>query len=73
MEPYQKVPLDKNVAISIADAVVVIVGAVPFGHLTPVKVAVLLPVASWLTIKINDCPAVTVGIVKVQFPVRVTV
>ena len=66
-------PLDKNVAISIADAVVVIVGAVPLGHLTPVKVAVLLPVASWAKIKINDCPAVTVGIVNVQLPVSVTV
>jgi len=54
-------------------AVVVIVGAVPLGHFTEVNVAVLPPVPSCTTIKMKDLPAVAVGIVNVQFPVRVTV
>lgn len=55
------------------DAVVVIVGAVPLGHFTDVNVAVLDPVASCTTMRINDFPAVAVGMVNVQLPVKVTV
>ena len=61
--------------MSTADAVAVIVGAVPPAHLTPVKVAVVMFVADWVSLKINDVPAVAVGIVKVQGvdPVNVAV
>ena len=52
--------------MSTADAVAVIVGAVPPAHLTPVKVAVVMPVDAWVSVRINDVPAVAVGIVKVQ-------
>jgi hypothetical protein len=52
-------------------AVVVIVGAVPAGHLTPVNVAVLDPVPSWISLTINDVPDVAVGMVNVQLPVSV--
>jgi hypothetical protein len=52
--------------MSTADAVAVIVGAVPPANLTPVKVAVVMPVAAWVSLKINDVPAVAVGIVNVQ-------
>ena len=52
-------------------AVVVIVGAVPAGHLTPVKVAVRDPVPSWISFTINDVPDVAVGMVNVQLPVNV--
>jgi len=41
-------------------------------HLTPVKVAVNPPVPV-STLRMNDLPAVAVGIVNVQFPVSVTV
>jgi hypothetical protein len=54
-------------------AVVVSVGAVPAGHLTLVNVAVREPVASCTAIRINDLPAVLVGMVNVQLPVIVTV
>jgi hypothetical protein len=54
-------------------AVVVKVGAVPLGHLTDVNTAVREPVASCVVIRINDLPAVLVGMVKVQLPVIVTV
>jgi hypothetical protein len=53
------------------DAVVVIVGTVPPGHLTPVNVAVLLPVASWISLTMKLVPLVAVGMVKVQLPVSV--
>ena len=52
-------------------AVVVIVGAVPPGHLTPVNVAVLDPVPSWISFTMNDVPDVAVGMVNVQLPVNV--
>ena len=52
-------------------AVVVIVGAVPAGHLTEVNVAVLDPVPSCINFTINEVPEVAVGIVNVQFPVSV--
>ena len=47
-------------------------GAVLLGHFTLVNVAVNDP-APVLKIKINDLPAVAVGIVNVQFPVNVQV
>ena len=52
--------------MSTADAVAVIVGAVPPGHFTLVKVAVVMPVAACVNFKMNDLPAVAVGIVNVQ-------
>ena len=52
--------------MSTADAVAVIVGAVPPANLTPVKVAVVMFAADCVSFKINDFPAVAVGIVKVQ-------
>ena len=47
-------------------------GAVPLGNFTLVNVAVNEP-APVLRIKMNDLPAVAVGMVNVQLPVRVTV
>lgn len=70
--PYQFVPSAKKLKTSMRDAVTVIVGAVPAGHLTPVNVEVNAP-APVLSSKINDLPAVAVGMVNVQFPVRVHV
>jgi len=53
--------------MSTADKVAVIVGALPAGHLTPVNVAVVaVPDDGWVKIKINDLPAVAVGMVNVQ-------
>ena len=53
--------------MSTALAVAVIVGTVPPGHLTPVKVAVVMPVAAWVKRRMNEFPAVgDVGIVNVQ-------
>lgn len=56
-------------------AVVVIVGAVPPGHLTVpvtgVKVAVLPPVPSCISFTMNEVPEVAAGIVKAQLPVSV--
>lgn len=52
--------------MSTAEAVAVMVGAVPPGHLTEVNVAVVMPVAACVRIRIKDLPAVAVGIVKVQ-------
>jgi hypothetical protein len=60
------VPFATKLIMSIAEAVAVIVGAVPPGYLTDVKVAVVIPVAAWVRIKIKDLPAVAVGIVKVH-------
>ena len=48
------------------------VGAVLLGHLTLVKIPVNEP-APVFTIRINDLPAVAVGMVNVQLPVIVTV
>jgi hypothetical protein len=59
--------------MSILFAVTVIVGAPSWLNFTPVKVAVLLPVASCLSKRMKDLPAVAVGIVKVQLPVNVAV
>ena len=53
--------------MSTALAVAVIVGTVPPGHLTPVKVAVVMPVAAWVKRRMNEFPAVgDVGIANVQ-------
>jgi hypothetical protein len=53
--------------MSIFPAVAVIVGVPATLYFTPVNVAVPLPVdAACLSIRINDLPAVAVGIVKVQ-------
>ena len=59
-------PLATNVKMSTAEAVAVIVGAVPPGYLTEVNVAVVMPVAACVRIRIKDLPAVAVGIVNVQ-------
>jgi hypothetical protein len=65
--PYQFVPSAIKLKMSIFPAVAVIVGAPTEDHFTPVNVAVPLPVAAaCLSNKINDCPAVAVGIVNVQ-------
>ena len=64
--PYQLVPLETKLKISTADAVAVMVGAVPPGYFTPVNVAVVMPVAACVRIKMNDLPAVAVGMVNVQ-------
>ena len=64
--PYQTEPLATKLKMSTADAVAVMVGAVPAGHLTPVNVAVVIPVAACVRIRMNDLPAVAVGIVNVQ-------
>lgn len=54
-------------------AVLVIVGAVPPGHLTDDQVTVREPVASCFNSKINDLPLVAVGIVMVALPVKVMI
>ena len=60
-------PSATKVNISILPAVAVIVGAPAVGNLTPVNVAVPLPVAAaCFNNKVNDLPAVAVGIVNVQ-------
>ena len=70
--PYQTLLIQTKLKISTpVDAVVVIVGAVPLGHLTPVNVAVRDPVPSWINFRIKDVPLVAVGMVNVQFPVKV--
>jgi hypothetical protein len=67
MFPYQLVPSATKDRMSIFPAVAVIVGVPAALHFTPVKVAVPLPVdAACFNNKINDLPAVAVGIVKVQ-------
>ena len=53
------------------DAVVVIVGTVPPGHLTPVNTAVRPPVPSWISLTMKLVPFVVAGMVKVQLPVSV--
>lgn len=65
--PYQFAPSATKDNISILPAVAVMVGAVPAGHLTLVNVAVPLPVAAaCLRYRVNDFPAVAVGIVNVH-------
>lgn len=64
--PYQFVPSATKLKMSTADAVAVIVGAVPPGHFTLVKVAVVMPDAACVNFRMNDLPAVAVGMVNVQ-------
>ena len=64
--PYQFVPSDTKLRMSTALAVAVMVGAVPLGHLTLVNVAVVMPDDACISLRINDLPAVAVGIVNVQ-------
>lgn len=52
--------------ISLAEAVAVIVGGVAPGNFTEVNVAVVIPVAAWVSIRIKDLPAVAVGMVNVH-------
>jgi hypothetical protein len=59
-------PIATNESISTAEAVAVIVGAVPAENFTPVKVAVVIPVAAWVIFRIKLLPEVAVGIVNVQ-------
>ncbi len=67
IEPYQFVPSATKVRISILPAVAVIVGAPAEPNFTDVNVAVPLPVAAaCLSKRINDLPAVAVGMVNVQ-------
>lgn len=54
-------------------AVLVIVGAVPPGHLTVDQVTVREPVASCFKYKMKDLPLVAVGIVMVALPVKVII
>ena len=64
--PYQLVPLETKLKMSTADAVAVMVGAVPAGHFTLVNVAVVMPDDACVKIKMNDLPATAVGMVNVQ-------
>ena len=52
--------------MSLAEAVAVIVGAVPPDHLTLVNVAVVMPEDACVRIRIKDLPAVAVGMVNVH-------
>jgi hypothetical protein len=66
-EPYQFVPSDTKLRMSMRPAVDVTVGAVPPDHLTPVNVAVPAPVVvACLSRRMKDLPAVAVGIVNVH-------
>ena len=72
--PYQFVPSAINARISNLPTVAVMVGAPIEPHLTPVKVAVVaVPDAGCLSNKVNDLPAVAVGIVNVQAVAEVKV
>jgi hypothetical protein len=62
-----------KVNMSTADADEVIVGAVPLGHLTLVKVAVVMPDGACVSMSMNDFPAVGVGIVNVHGVLAVNV
>jgi len=72
MLPYQLVPSATNEIKSSLEAVAVIVGATLPGHFTPVNVAVNDP-APVFNSTVKLLPAVAVGMVNVQLPVRVTV
>ena len=71
-EPYQLVPSETKLMMSKRLAVVVMVGAVPPLHFTEVNVEVNPP-APDLRNRVKLLPAVAVGIVNVQLPVRVAV
>ena len=72
--PYQFVPSAINARMSNLPTVAVMVGAPIDPHLTPVNVAVVaVPDAGCLSSKVNDLPAVAVGIVNVQAVADVSV
>ena len=73
-EPYQFVPSATNVRMSILPTVAVMVGAPEALNFTPVNVAVVaVPDAGCLSSKMNDLPAVAVGIVNVHAVAEVSV
>ena len=73
-EPYQFVPSDTNVRMSILPTVAVMVGAPEALNFTPVNVAVVaVPDAGCLSSKMNDLPAVAVGMVNVHAVAEVSV
>ena len=73
-EPYQFVPSDTKVRMSILPTVAVMVGAPEALNFTPVNVAVVaVPDAGCLSSKMNDLPAVAVGIVNVHAVAEVSV
>lgn len=73
-EPYQFVPSATNVRMSILPTVAVMVGAPEELNFTPVNVAVVaVPDAGCLSSKMNDLPAVAVGIVNVHAVAEVSV
>ena len=73
-EPYQFVPSATNVKMSILPTVAVMVGAPEEFHFTLVNVAVVaVPDAGCLSSKMNDLPAVAVGIVNVHAVALVSV
>ena len=74
MDPSQDDPSAVNTYLSALLAVEVMVGAVPPGHLTAAgQVTVREPVASCLSSRMKLLPAVAVGKVNVQLPVRVRI
>ena len=73
-EPYQFVPSATNVKMSILPTVAVMVGAPEALNFTPVNVAVVaVPEAGCLSSKMNDLPAVAVGMVNVHAVAEVSV
>lgn len=73
-EPYQFVPSATNVRMSILPTVAVMVGAPEALNFTPVNVAVVaVPDAGCLSSKMNDLPAVAVGMVNVHAVAEVSV
>ena len=73
-EPYQFVPSDTKVRMSILPTVAVMVGAPEALNFTPVNVAVVaVPDAGCLSSKMNDLPAVAVGMVNVHAVAEVSV
>ncbi len=73
-EPYQFVPSATKVRMSILPTVAVMVGAPEEFHFTLVNVAVVaVPDAGCLSSKMNDLPAVAVGIVNVHAVALVSV
>ena len=73
-EPYQFVPSDTKVRMSILPTAAVMVGAPEELNFTPVNVAVVaVPDAGCLSSKMNDLPAVAVGMVNVHAVAEVSV
>ena len=73
-EPYQFVPSDTKVRMSILPTVAVMVGAPEELNFTPVNVAVVaVPDAGCLSSKMNDLPAVADGMENVHPVAEVSV